>query len=69
MDEEIIGVEIMGTEYVPSAEELAANAAALQNEKQAEKDRVAQSKARESAIAKLAKLGFTEEEARAVIGL
>lgn len=68
MDEEIIGLEIMGTEYVPSAEELAANAVILQNQEQLKKDRIAETKARESALAKLAKLGLTPDEVQAITG-
>jgi hypothetical protein len=61
--------EIMGNEYIPDADELASNAAiAAQAEanKQRELEQVA---LKESALAKLAKLGLTEAEARAVIGL
>jgi hypothetical protein len=61
--------EIMGDEYIPDADELAANAAiAAQAEanKQRELEQVA---LKEAALVKLALLGLTEEEARAVIGL
>jgi len=61
--------EIMGTEYIPDADELASNAAIVaqaEANKQRELEQVA---LKESALAKLAKLGLTEAEARAVIGI
>ena len=61
--------EIMGTEYIPDANELASNAvivAQAEANKQRELEQVA---LRESAIKKLAQLGLTIEEAKAVIGI
>jgi hypothetical protein len=61
--------EIMGSEYVPSAEELAANAALVAQAKENKERELEQVALKETALVKLAELGLTEEEARAVIGL
>lgn len=53
----------------PTEEELAEREAWAAEAKQREAEKQARIAAKESAIAKLAKLGLTEEEAKAVIGL
>jgi hypothetical protein len=58
----------------PSDEEILAEIVRLQVEYEAEEQRLAQQEierelAKQSALTKLAKLGLTEEEAKAVIGL